>query len=240
MGDDPKDSPRSEVTPWGPYLGQVLHWLVVGSRKLAAALVWPGLALLTVVLLAVILHTQSPLNFCTEMSVRWTGMVLQIVGFGIAAWIVHQSIVTLDGPRPFSALRAYLRRFPRRKTLHFSGTAPGVTASADTALISGYVTVGPGASLEDRVASLETRLEGVHKRMVEIEKTAADNVARVRQEARDAAAGTKAEIAEIRDQLAQIHVTSVSWEWAAILLFIGGVVLASASPELASLLAWCP
>ena len=203
-------------------------------------LVWRWLAearhawlALSVILLALI-FTLRPNT--TEPAIRITGLVLQLLGIGTVVWGISETRA-LFGHLSFPAkVRGWLRRSPlvrRNIVLAASSGSLHITSGK----VRASVTANPvNDSVEARLDALEKNLSHVNDRVTGVEREMDEGFRSASSEVKSEAVARHAEDEVLRQRLEAagtggIHISSIGALW----LFVG-VVLSTASPEIAQLL----
>lgn len=172
--------------------------------------------------------------------VRYCGLSLQVVGISIVAWGLRARQRLFNLPSHFENLRAWLHRRPRwgatPQTISVIGTG-GVSVSG-SGKISFWIDVRPEASIEDRLAALETNVKSLKAEQVETAKELQEET-RKRIEAADSERRKReSAVIDIRRQLETLGVGGLQLEWAGVFWLILGVVLATIPSEIAGWLKW--
>ena len=206
-------------------LKALLLWLAEGRP------VWLALGVI-VVALVVSLRPETP-----EPVIRYTGLVLQMLGIGTVAWGISETRALFGRPSLTSKTKAWLGRFPllRRITVVAAGAA---CASALTCRARAYVTEGPGAkpTLESRVDALERNIDLVHERISNIQKEVDEEFRKASRALKSEEQQRQLEDDAIRDKLEAtgtggVHISAIGAAW-----LLVGVILSTAAVEIAALL----
>ena len=144
---------REAPTLW-PWLKRVANWIA------KARLLW--LAVGVVVGAGIVALRPGT----SEPVVRWTGLILQLLGIANVIIGIEQTRRLFNHPSLLSIAKAWLGEFPPYKRNIVMGAAAGSFGIAG-AKARGYVTSNPppNASIEDRVASLERNVGHLNKRI---------------------------------------------------------------------------
>ncbi len=136
------------------WLKSIFHWLVE----------WGYFCLgLLVVAVPVFFGLRYGAN---EAMIRFTGMVLQLLGIGTVAWGIHTTRKEFGHPSIFTVWHQRLSRFPPFGQRVVTGTTditlPGMTFTG-----RGHTSVSAGseATIEARVQAVEENLQIVHDRV---------------------------------------------------------------------------
>lgn len=198
-----------------PWLAEARHfWLscaVVGTALLVA------------------LRPNTP-----EPVIRLTGLVLQLLGIATVMWGISETRALFGHPSFVAQAKTWLRQFPLRKR-RIVMAAGGTTLSAATATGRGYTTssAGPNPSVGSRLDALEKNVSGIHDRISQTQKEMDDGFRKSADSLKHEAQTRESEDAAIRAKLEAtgtggVHISAIGALW----LFVG-VVLSTASPEIA-------
>ena len=203
------------LAPWlaeGKYV-----WIAVGSTAIA---------------LLVCLRPGS-----TEPLIRWTGLVLQLLGVATVVWGISETRSFFGYTPIFIAVRNWIARCPLRK-MRITLAAAGASSATATGTLRGHVTHGPGSSptIEDRLDALEKNIAAVHERIGNAEKEMDQRFQRANETLSAEAMARTAEDVRTREMLEAtatggVHISAMGATW----LFVG-VFLSTAAPELAACL----
>ncbi len=140
----------------------MLSWLRALVRWLAdARVLW---LCLSVVVVAISVVFWGPWN--AERRVRLTGMVLQCCGVATVAWGVRKTRQLFGHASLTSRARAWLGQFPTRGPRVYTATGSGGLTSGGAAVVAfGHVAPRADASLEDRVAAVESDMRELSDRL---------------------------------------------------------------------------
>jgi hypothetical protein len=214
--------------PLWVYLKQVAAHFWLGIRAL-----WPlWLGILTLVVVWLILLILG----CREKDIRLLGMLLQLGGFWTVAKGLRDSGRLFKKPTIRERFARYLNGFPRRRVTNHSLTAQGI--SVGTMITNGRAITlpGPDTPLEKRVEMLEERTTNLFSEVGEIGgklRAQSDEFAlKLTEEVTQRKAGHRA----FEEQLERAVVGGIHVEWWGVTFFIVGIILSSASPELAGLM----
>ena len=136
------------------WLKAILHWLVEWRLFYLGFLVVAAPATFIVFVSA------------GEAAIRYTGMVLQLLGIGTVAWGIHTTRIEFGHPSVFAAWRKRLNRFPPFGGRVVTGSIQ-ITLPAGTVSARGYssVVAGANATIDERVQALEENLKLVNDRV---------------------------------------------------------------------------
>lgn len=207
--------------------------------------IWPWLAevkyawlALTVVIIALaVCYLMICLGpYTSEPVIRTTGLVLQLLGVATVIWGISETRALFGHPSFASKTKDWLSRFPlirRDAVIAVSGVSCAVVGGSATA----YVTHGPGESptIESRVEALEKNITSIHERINETQNQIGVEVQKVSSALKLEEQSRQTEDHAIREKLEAtgtggVHISAIGALW----LFVG-VILSTASPEIASL-----
>jgi hypothetical protein len=189
-------------------------WIATGIVVLAGIVaLWPG--------------TSEPV-------IRWTGLVLQLLGIGTVIVGIEKTRNLFHQPTLLGMAGEWVKQFPAYRPSVVISVGVGALASA-TAKARGYVTSKPpaDATIEQRVASLESNVSHLNNRIDEVYKeldtSIHERTAALDQERRDRA-GEDSKIASKLETSGTggLHISATGAVW----LFVG-VILGTGSVEIA-------
>jgi hypothetical protein len=173
----------------------------------------------------------------TEPLVRWTGLVLQLLGIVTVIIGIEQTRNLFNHPSLLSIAVAWFKQFPPFKRNIVMGAAAGAVGLAGMKA-RGYVTSNPppNASLEDRVVSLERNVGHLNKRIddafQEIDKAENEHKAALEKETEQRVAEDSKIAAKLEmSGTGGLHISAMGALW----LFVG-VILGTGSVEIAKCL----
>ena len=199
----------------GPWLAEAKYvWLTGGSTVLA---------------LLICLRSGS-----SEPLIRWTGLVLQVLGIATVVWGIGETRKFFGHAPAFGAVKAWALRFPLRRR-DIVVAVSGVSMSAATGQARGHVThvAGPTPTLQDRVDALERNVTAVHDRITSAQRESDERYNKTKEELAAETAARAAEDDRTRKMLETtatggVYISAIGSVW----LFVG-VVLSTAAQELA-------
>ncbi len=210
------------------WLARAASWLKVLGRWLAEArLAWVALG---VVLLAL---TFSLWSGVTELQIRLTGLLLQLLGIGTVAHGVHQTRKLFGRPGVLDLLRKWLSRFPRWRRqviVGVGGSSVGISGGLVRAHI--WTKIDPASPIQVQLDGLKQNVERLNERLIqtqnELDAQLGQHSEALRQEQQvrakdDTELRQRLEVAETGG----LHITFIGVVW----LFLG-VLLATIAPEI--------
>lgn len=166
-----------------------------------------------------------------EQRLRWTGMIFQLLGLATVAIGIGQMRRLFNHPSVWSQIKAWITRWPVRgnRTIELSGQATS-TSGGHTDL---QLRAGPGATLEQRVHVLETRMTAAEQREEHLSKEQARQ-AQDHRRALDAERSARESADEEHRKRLEVSATGgLLLSGIGLVWLIIGTILASASPEIA-------
>lgn len=208
------------------------------TRRLGTWLLKPWPVWLGLAALAALYIVCAQLSCAAEVRMRYTGMLLELMGIWTVARGLQQTRNLFKKPSLRAALTSWLSAFPRWRTNTgiLAGTAH-MSLEGMRAQLS--FTVGPplNATIEQRVAALETNLQNVngafHASRREFEEKIATQETELKREQRE-----RVEADGKLSKLLQEGIAGgLEIERLGLVLFILGLLFSTASTELARLFA---
>jgi hypothetical protein len=222
-------SDRNARTPMYACATRVWSWFKRVGRWLATPrLFWVSSAIVVVAgIVALRPGTSEPV-------IRWTGLILQLLGIGTVIIGIEQTRRLFDHPTLLNMVAEWLKQFPRYRQSVVISVGAGAIAAA-TAKARGYVTSSPPpkANIDERVASLESNIGHLNKRIddvyTELDSSIREQTAVLDKEHQDRVA-QDSRIASKLETLGTggLHISAVGALWLVI-----GVILGTASTEIA-------
>ncbi|MBE0412406.1 hypothetical protein [Yoonia sp.] len=172
---------------------------------------------------------------CREKDIRLLGMLLQLGGFLTVAKGLRDSGRLFQKPTFRERIAIYFKGFPRPSaTNHFRSAHISKKAMIETKRI--VVLSGPNTPLENRVEKLEEITKSLFGEVGELGgnlRAQSDELTlKITEEVTQRKAGHRA----FEEQLERAVIGGIHVDWWGVILFIAGIILASASPELAGML----
>jgi len=192
---------------------------------------WLALGVIAFALI-VYLRPQTP-----EPVIRLTGLVLQLLGIGTVIWGISKTRALFGHPSFSVKVKSWFERFPLRRKSPVQATVAAILSDA-TLNARGYVMQGPGpnSTVETRLNALEENISSIHERISSIERVMGEEFRKKAEAIRNEEQARKTEDNAIRAKLEAtgtggVHISAIGALW----LFVG-VILSSASVEIAELL----
>jgi hypothetical protein len=184
---------------------------------------------------ALVLTVAISLPDCWEVSIRTTGMMLELLGVGIVAWGLHHTRRLFAQPTLLESVRSWLREFPPLRR-HLRLEAGAATFAVRGGRAYGLIEIKPrpGGPLDERVTALEMNLNQVLRCVHELNKTfdaTADEHARLLEIERKAREeGDK----RAHDRIYEAVASGLHLERLGIAFLVLGILFATMSGEIAS------
>jgi hypothetical protein len=220
------------------------HWLSNLLRYVPALIRWvapPRVALLplfVIVLAGLFFWMPFPL----ERKLRLSGMILQLGGVLLTGIDLHQKgTVFEDIPTLWQRAKKWWEGRPRfwPRTINLDIHSSGRTSVSSKAQVIRGIT--PDASLEERVRILETRCEDLRREITEVETDLGRKLSALGTEVTNVRVNQADALERTRQQLRRSVAEGIPLGWIGVFLFLFGILLATASPEIACLVsADCP
>lgn len=225
-----EEKKQSAQDPWRVYFSKLGKHLARGIFSL-----WRLVLLVLLIILATIWLRSSLFTLgCRERDIRLIGMLLQFVGFIVISWNLYKAHSIVGLPTIMSKIADWFQAFPRRRReRHTIELSTGIYASSSVKARARILS-GPDTPLKNRVENLEKNVDNVWDELREL----GDETRRSGKEITDALKKESAERRE-RDNALDEKVNEavgggLHIELYAIILFVFGIVLASAAPEIAT------
>lgn len=208
----PVDAPRlKSIWPW--LTEARFAWLALGVIGIA---------------MVVSLRPHTP-----ESVIRWTGLVLQLLGIGTVGWGISETRALFGHPSFASKVKGWLGRFPllRRHLAHGAMTS---SLAAVSGKARGFVRKppGPNATIDARVEALERNIELIHQRISDTENEMDAEFRKTNDALKEEQQARKSDDIAILEKLevtgtGGVHISAIGASW----LFVG-VVLSTAAIEI--------
>ena len=214
---------------WGEYLPKLFRHIVKGCVGVR----WYVLGAVLLASLFVFFWSNWSVFGCIEQDIRLAGWLLQLVGFLQVANGLRDTERAFGKPSILERTKEYLSSFPTRKVRNVTvGLGAGhVTAQASVG--GGGVVIRKNPTLEQRVEDIENAVEQIKKTTGKLRQDLSRETSRIDTKINRNVGELKDQANKIEKQLEELMVGSIHVEWFGVVLFIIGITLASASPELA-------
>jgi len=210
--------------PLWVYVKECVAYLWLGIRAL-----WP----LWIGIVALVAVWFILLNLgCQEKVIRLIGMLLQLGGVATVAKGLGDSGRLFKKPNFLEKIALLFKEFPRRRVTIRTGSGR-VVASAPTGRGRGSVLPGPNTPLERRVELLEERTKSLFSEVDILEGKLRAQSDELTLKMTEEVTKRKAEHRALEEKLETAVIGNIHVEWWGVFFFIVGIILASASPELA-------
>jgi hypothetical protein len=200
----------------------LLQWLFVEPRHF-----WLAAGVPLVGLFICVSFPQS------ERVIRLTGLALQLLGILTVAWGIFKTWQFFELGDPLVPVKEWLKRFPLRKRTSIAAVGAAVERG-DAAFMRGYslASAPEGASVEERMASLEKNISLIHERITSTQNDLDSNIRALRDEVKGTNEALVREAHSLKDRVASLgtgslHISAIGAVW----LFVGSI-LGTASQEL--------
>lgn len=194
---------------------------------------WYGWLSLIIIVVALSISLRPHV---TEFSIRFTGLVLQVLGITTVIWGIHKTRVLFGHPSFTDKIKAYLSMFPLLR--HDRVATASVSLSLDAILKGrGYTTCGPGTNptIEARLNAIEKNVTLIHDRINQTQKEMDAEFQKTANTIKREMQLRQTEDSAIREKLEAtgtggVHISAVG----ASLLFVG-VILSTLAMEIAEI-----
>ncbi|GAB5505971.1 MAG: hypothetical protein Rhirs2KO_11340 [Rhizobiaceae bacterium] len=170
-----------------------------------------------------------------EMGLRWAGGVAQVLGFVAVAMGLSSTSRLFNQPGPIASFFRWLGNIPpfsRGVTIHEESISftlkPGLSV-----VRLGRPKVG---TVEQRLGVVEKNLSALDEQVAQFHREQLQTNARVTESLAEQARNLREEVEEIRKKLEGATVGAIWLEWVGVCFFVAGIVVSTASKEMADLL----
>jgi hypothetical protein len=209
------------------------------GRLLMAVLLdaWPMWLALAGVILAYVLGKLVPANSPAD-AVRYSGMILQILGLSTVAHGLGEMRRLFGRPPLVQRIVGWFRRlisvFQAPKPISVRASAAG------TGIVTGHASlrtsVGPGASLEDRVLALERNLNNVSEELRAANQALHTQLGDLRESIRSERQKRQSGDQDLGRRMEAVAIGGLNLETVGLFWLVLGVIATSVPAELVSLL----
>ncbi|PRY25367.1 hypothetical protein CLV78_102545 [Aliiruegeria haliotis] len=200
---------------------------------------WRGLTMSFVAVLLVLAPFYVDFNSQDRLEtwVRWYGMILQLIGFGMAFWGVEGSLKQLGVPTIRHRMSSYATGFlSALRVKNVTANPKAGKAQGGGFRAGSKVTPGPDATLKHRIELLEGALSSLQDEVDGLTSSTNSQFSEMARELKNVDRCAERRTLDEKKRVSDLLVGNASLEAAGILLFFLGVVFATASPEIAKAL----
>ena len=172
----------------------------------------------------------------TELSIRLTGLVLQVLGIGTVMWGIHETRALFGHPSFMNKIKTYLSSFPllRHHVVSLSGTASLETITSKARMHQTYG-LGANPTIEARLDVLEKNVVSIHERINQTQKEMDGEFQKTADAIKHEVQLRQAEDSAIRERLEAtgtggVHISAVGAS-----LLLVGVILSTGAMEIAEI-----
>lgn len=204
------------------YIWRVLLFLTVGSSTFWITLVPLILAGLCALIWA-----------CSEPALRWIGLVLQLAGFVTVAWGIDSRRKVFGLPNLAGSLREWWQRRPRSQQRillesgEFTFDGFGMTARAATV-------PRPDSTADERLSILESNYVSLYQEVGKVLEAHETLKRQLQEGIANESHKRTSDVAALETRTRQAVAQGYRVEWAGVVYFFFGIILASGSFELAN------
>lgn len=206
----------------GVWLGECAVYAVVGA--------WPFLLLLLIFAVA---HGASTLFGAGERTLRLTGMVLQIGGFIMAVYQLLETRKHLNLPFLWQGFVRYLHNFPKlNRRIELTANIEPISSS----ISMGYAILrNPNAKLRERIGRIERDVDALSERIRSLELNTSAEIDNAKRELLEKNRELEESLRLVEGKFSRLIGGGTTLEIVGVIYFLIGLLLASASQELALL-----
>lgn len=232
ISDDPSTTVQVRTLTWGEYLPKLFRHIVKGCVGVR----WYVLGALFLASLLIFFWSSWSVFGCIEQDLRLSGWLLQLIGFIQVAKGLRAKETVLQKLGIIEQAKEYLANFPTRKVQNVTvGAGTGrVTVQSSVGAVGVVIRNNP--TLEQRIEDIENAVEKIKETTGKLGQDLSRETSRIDTKINRNMGELKDKANEIEQKLEELMVGSIHVEWFGVALFIIGITLASASPELASFL----
>jgi hypothetical protein len=169
----------------------------------------------------------------TEVVIRLTGLVLQLLGIGTVIWGISETRAIFGHPSLASKAKSWLSRFPLLRR-NIALTASCVSSSSSFGKARGFQIYGSGENptIETRVDALERNVSSINDRISQTQREMDEEFQKIVDALKREEQSRQTEDGAIRQKLEAtgtggVHISAIGASW----LFVG-VVLSTAAIEI--------
>jgi len=230
--DDPSTTVEDRTLTWGEYLPKLFRHIVKGCVGVR----WYVLGVALLASLLIFFWSNWSMFGCIERDLRLSGLFLQLIGFIQVANGLRKKEKAYKKLGFIERVKEYFANFPIRKgrTVTVGVGTGGVTAQSSVGAVGVVSRKNP--TLEQRVKDNEEAVKQIKETTRKLEQFLSREMSRIDTKIAQNIGELKDQANKIEKQLEELMVGSIHVEWFGVALFIIGIALASASPEIASFL----
>ncbi len=214
-----------------------VQWAKAMAAWLGSA--WRVWCVLAVVLIIVVITSMFPGTL--EDRLRLSGMTLELLGILTVAFGLKEKRVLFQRPGLLDHFRSWLNSRPRLgakpRTVSITGVG-GIGSAGGVGRASVWRGTPPDATIEARLATLEANVLGLREEQSEIDKQLHEEIRNRNEALKGEREAREVATRELRTQLDTFGAGNLNIEAAGIFWLVLGVILATASPEVAKGLQW--
>lgn len=206
----------------GIWLGQCAVYAILG--------IWPVMLL---ILIFAVVYGATVLFGAGERTIRLTGMVLQIGGFIMAMYQLLETRKHLNLPFLWQGFVSYLHNFPKlNRRVELTANIEPISSS----ISMGYAILrNPNAKLKERIGRIERDVDTLSERIRSLEQNTSAEISNAKRELLEKNRKLEESLQHVEGRFANLIGGGTALEIVGVVYFIIGLILASASPEIARL-----
>ena len=180
---------------------------------------------------------ESEFTGCKERDIRWLGLLLQVLGFVVVARQLTTLRRLFRKPSFLLRITNYWGSFPSR---YIKKIAVAANVVSGPATVAGSISVKASANapLEKRVELLESEIGGVKQNLSRVQTALSSHQTASRESMDQVREEIRTGIEKLEKLMDQAVVGGIVLEWAGIIYFLAGIVLATGAPEISVLLGY--
>lgn len=172
----------------------------------------------------------------SEPKTRIIGLLLQLCGIGTVVWGLRQTRKLFGRPGFFENLVEWLKRFPKYKpravSIEGNITLPRIQLAGSA---HGWQSAAPEASIERRLAVVETNLLDLNQRLVQVQQRIHDETRKITSELHEERILREKEDEETKTKIELSQTGGLSISIMGLVWLLLGVILSTASAEIVKL-----
>lgn len=193
-----------------------------------------------IVLVLLVIFIGSRLPGKEDDHVRYCGLILQLLGILVVVYSLGNRRRLFKRPSFIDELRRWLSRRPRlgAKPHTFSYVGTGGVRIGGSAKVFFWRGVPPGASLEDRLTTLEANVENLKTEQAETAKELQAAMEKLTEAINSERQMQESIVKELREQFNELGAGGLHIEIAGVFWLILGVVLSTIPSEVVDVARW--